>query len=491
MSPSIRLMLVVACSLPSVAMAQGWPGRDRFEPEACSAAEPSPSAREWLERARRATGLGTADGVLHWRSTEVDVQFFQSDRPAPPYIESSAAREWWFDPATGVERWQSIPAGGPVFLRSDRASFVARDTALTPSPPLHRFLAASRALNPLAVLFDWTDGDARVAERCELRGYPRVVLERGGERLYLDPKSGIPVKLERIEPHPTWGQVRAEYLYGTWWRSGAVILPVVSVRYVDGVEHLRRNVSLPQRAADQLVETLARADAPPLAVPDADHRDAPDFQRQPTPVDTIRVDANTVLLSTRLYTHAVTLQRDTVFLFDATTGEWRSRADSALIATLFPGARAMVLVVTDLAWPHIDGVRFWVARGATIVAHELAKPFLTQLVERRWTLAPDLLARQPRPLRVRTTRSGLDLAGGAVRVRPIDGTASEGALMVAVPSASFLWAGDYIQTVDTPSQYAIEVVRAVEREGLAPTRTAAQHLPLTPWPAVVQANPAR
>jgi len=53
--------------------------------------------------------------------------------------------------------------------------------------------------------------------------------------------------------------------------------------------------------------------------------------------------------------------------------------------------------------------------------------------------------------------------------------------MAFVPSDRFLWASDFIQTIDEPSQYSREVWEAVQRDGLHPERTAAEHLNLTPW----------
>jgi len=73
------------------------------------------------------------------------------------------------------------------------------------------------------------------------------------------------------------------------------------------------------------------------------------------------------------------------------------------------------------------------------------------------------------------------LAGGAISLHPIDGIGSEVALMGYLVADRFLWASDFIQTVAEPTAYASEVWRAVQREGLHPERTAAEHLPLTLW----------
>lgn len=476
---------------------QGWPGRDRLEAEACRPLQGDGVA--WLDRAARATGLATLASPLRFTASEGDAQFFQSDRMYPPYIGSSTALEYTFDPASGAERGRVlVPGGGKGrdLVLTTRALLVVRDSALAPAASGYRYFAASRALNPLAVLADWRGTPVVVEARCRFRDYPRVVLTHGvpGERLYLDEKTGVPVKFERMEPHVLWGQVRAEYVYTTWTERASAILPVAAVRYIDGVEHLRRDLALPQGPNQVVARLVTTAEAWPAALPAPlpDHTGAPDLSRREMPVDTVRVDARTLLLRTPMYTHAVTQVGDTVYLFDATTAEWRSRADSAWIARLFPSHKAVALVVTDLAWPHISGVRYWAARGATIVTHRLSQPMLGQVLERHWTLEPDLLettrarAGRPRWLLVDTTAS---LAGGAIRLGAIDGVASEGALYAMMPGAGFLWAGDYIQTVDAPSLYAREVMAAVRRAGFTPERVAAQHLPLATWTQVTSANP--
>ncbi len=470
--------------------AQGWPAQDRLEKERCTAWTGGPSASEWLQRASEATGVSVVGGrTIAWSGHETDVQYFQSDRPYPPYLASVSARRWYFRPEGAVERAETPDLGAAV-LTTDQSTFVARDTLLRPMASFHGLYNIARALDPFAALADFKNGNAVVVEVCTFRGYPRVVLRHGGERLYLDRKSAMPVKRERVEAHDTWGQIRAEYTFTNWWRGNGVSVPMTAVRYVDGVMHLRRDVQLPLRRGEQVVRLVPGDSAPRMDLPPADHRSTPATSSVAVPVDTVRVDARTYLLRTPAYTHAVTLQRDTVFLFDATTAEWRSRADSAWIATLFPGKHPVVLVVTDLAWPHVGGVRFWAARGATVISHRLSQEFIRELLARRWTLAPDVLERARARVtpRLRFFDQRLDLAGGAVQLRAIDGVASEGALYARVPSAGFLWAGDYIQQLATPSQYATEVIATVTRDGLEAARVAAQHLPLTPWPDVVAAN---
>ncbi len=489
--PLLSIVMVVTLVVPL--RAQTWPGRERIEPERCGPVAGDRSAADWLDLAAAVTGMA-ANGTrrLTWRGSETEFQAYQSDRPYPPYLASARQRVWQFDPGAGIERWQA-PAGGPVFLLSDRALYMMRDSLVVPVPQAWQYSQVSRGLDPLAVLFDFRHAESTVREECTFRGFPRMVLEHDGDRLYLDAKSGLPVKYERVEPNSTWGQVLAEYVYTTWWEGDGVALPITAVRHIDGVPQLRRDLALPQSAGDRVVGPIQDPPPPTMTVPPADHRQQTDVFRTPNPVDTARIGANTWLLTSRYYTHAVTLQRDTVFLFDATMADWRSRADSAWIATLFPGTHPVTLVVTDLAWPHVGGVRFWAARGARIVTHRISVPFITQLLERRWTLQPDTYeaARARVTPRVVGIDESMSLAGGAIRLAPIDGGATEGALLGWIAPTRFLWAGDYIQQVDAASLYARDVLAAARREGLVPERVAAQHLPVTPWTAVERANPPR
>jgi hypothetical protein len=146
------------------------------------------------------------------------------------------------------------------------------------------------------------------------------------------------------------------------------------------------------------------------------------------------------------------------------------------------------VVVTDSAWPHVAGVRYWVASGATIIAHTAAREFLQSIIDRRWTLAPDLLEQRRKTAKLRFIgiNSAYGTAGGAISLHPIDGIGSEVALIGYLVPDRFLWASDYIQTVAEPSSYASEVWSAVRRNGLHPERTAAEHLPLTPWAQIEQ-----
>jgi hypothetical protein len=452
---------------------------------------PEADARAVVRDALHALGAMTrGDSVLHLRIVEATVEDYQSDRSYPPFFLGVTTRESWYDAGTGVLRSRgriTFPEGeydvGET-LNGPRATFSAGDT-VQPAPLAHGAALSVRGLDPWPVLYDWSTSEkVTVVGRCRIRDYPRIVLERDGpygrERLAVDPVNHLPVSLRREEPHYLWGQISVEYVYANWARSGGVVFAGSSFRMVDGTAEVSRTV-----AAGNAVP---RDSAPSLTLPDSQTVMPPMQPRylQPTPPDSVPVSDGIRLLVNRGYAEAVALVGDTIYLLDATQGEARARADSAMIARLFPGRHPLVLVVTDLAWPHIAGVRYWVARGATIVSHRASRPFLERVLARRWTRAPDLYERRRGRTRLvfRPVGDSLALAGGKLKIYAIDGIGSEGALMAYLDRDRFLWASDYIQTVEQPSTYATDVWRAVERTRIRPTRVAAQHLPLTDWSVV-------
>ena len=410
----------------------------------------------------------------------------ESDRSYGPALVDVTNIEEVFDPRTGVEKTAThtsiagLQFGDGTTISDEHRAFSVRDSSVRASEALHADAWSTRPLNVWAVLLDWDAApDIRVAARCVFRDYSRLVLSRNGlrgqERLFVDEKSGYPTKLDRVEPHYLWGQVDVEFLYSTWRLIDGIHVPGGAFRIADGKPVVTRVFADIRLEAQDSEALVLPAGAAMGFAPDP-------FMRQVRP-DTIRVSATTFLLRNAGFTETVTLARDTVFLFDATQGDERARYDAEWIATLFPGPHPMVVVVSDLAWPHIAGVRYWVAHGATIVSHRASRAFLERVVARHWTREPDVLEKN-RPhshLRFRAVADSVSLGGGAILLFPIDGAASEVALAAFVRKDRLLWASDFIQDLDAPSQYLEEVAAAVRRVHADPSLFAAEHLSLSAW----------
>lgn len=491
-STAVVLALISAATTPIGAQFLPTQPPERCEPAPRAYAPAGP----WLARAaQRILPPQAATQVLQYRAAHDTPLWEQSDRPYGPFIPNVVQTIRRYDTRSGLEG--SIPAERgtapgvlPTQVYDLTRLFLVRDTLVMSAPAMLSSQRSGALFNPWIVLREWgADSSAvEVAERCTYRDAWRVVLRRGGERLYLSESDAVPIKLDRIEPHYLWGQVRAEYLWTTWWGvTGGGLYPLASFRVLDGAVYERASVSraslVPRDSAPVPEVSSARPFPMPPGLASADGG----------VVDTIRVDENTWILKSSTFSHAVALRRDTVFLFDATTGEGRARRDSTLIAQLFPGRHPVVLVVSDVAWPHVSGLRFWIARGATVVSHTQSSDLVRRVYARRWTLNPDALesARgSMRQLRFRSVGDSLRLAGGEIVLYPLRNTSGENAIGAWLPQGRFFWAGDYVQPTAV-SPYARDVAETIRALGLDPLKVGAQHVPLTEWAALSARYPVR
>ena len=185
----------------------------------------------------------------------------------PPFLDFFQEQESWFNPQTAVERTtvqSSYPlakAQSSILLTDAERAFSSGENGLQ---GLTRDAMRPRYLNPWLVIADWIKaGGVRVSGIELYRDFPRTVLARqtpeGVQRLFLDPKTGFPVKLEFTERHYLWGQRRLEYVYTTWVSAKGVALPGASYLLADG------ETEISQTIGD--VELLAEASAPSLVLP--------------------------------------------------------------------------------------------------------------------------------------------------------------------------------------------------------------------------------
>jgi hypothetical protein len=415
--------------------------------------------------------------------TDVASLKYESDRMYPPYLRQATNVTVSTDWERGTQRTERALGPSKIASVSDgarRVLYSARGAQLVPARQENT--ADDRALDPWMVLSDWRSArDLRIVGECFYRDYWRTVIahhteDSGEERLFVDTKTAFPVKLDRRERDLLWGDVHAEYLWSIWAPAGGALAPWFAFRIVDGevdYERIADSYALEPRDSAARLDIAADANAAPA-------------QKTPPPPDTVRVSSSTYVLVTPSFRNVVTLQRDTVFVLDAQTSAERAHQDSVWIGKLFPGKHPIVLVVTDLAWPHIAGVRYWVALGAPVVSHRASREFLQQVVDHTWTVEPDLLERRRSGVRLafHPVDTMVDLGGGAVRLRAIDGIGSEGVVMAYIPSDRFLYASDYIQPGGPGSyaaEYAREVHAAVQRAGFTPDRFVAMHMNLGQW----------
>jgi len=140
--------------------------------------------------------------------------------------------------------------------------------------------------------------------------------------------------------------------------------------------------------------------------------------------------------------HSVLVEfRDHVAVIEAPLSEERSTAVIAEVKKLVPNKPIRYLVSTHHHFDHSGGLRTYIAEGATIVTHQINKPFYEKVAKSPHTLNPDRLAREKKKAKVLAVGPKHVLTDGArvVEIHHIQGSPhNEGILMAYVPKEKIL-----------------------------------------------------
>ena len=88
--------------------------------------------------------------------------------------------------------------------------------------------------------------------------------------------------------------------------------------------------------------------------------------------------------------------RDYAAVIEAPLNEERSIAVIAEVNKLIPNKPIRYVVNTHHHWDHLGGIRTYVHEGATVITHELNRPYYQEVLRARpWTLQPDRFSLSP------------------------------------------------------------------------------------------------
>lgn len=171
-------------------------------------------------------------------------------------------------------------------------------------------------------------------------------------------------------------------------------------------------------------------------------------------------------------------QDDGVVIFEAHIGAGYFESVLADIEKRWPGAKVKAVVLTSDPWAHLGGVRQAVSHGIPIYVSGRSIPFLTALVKRPWTLAPDDLARRPRAPKFVAVdgRTTIGTGENAIALYPVGGPYGERMTMAYFPARRILYGADLVfpdraAPKEAGPRYlrteAWDLRAAVAREGLA------------------------
>jgi glyoxylase-like metal-dependent hydrolase (beta-lactamase superfamily II) len=140
--------------------------------------------------------------------------------------------------------------------------------------------------------------------------------------------------------------------------------------------------------------------------------------------------------------HSVAIdQRDHIVVVEAPQDEARSQAVIAKVKETIPGKPIRYMVNTHVHFDHSGGLRTYVAEGATIVTHEMNRPYYEKAWAQPRTIRPDRLAGAPTAAKFETftDKHVLDDGKRQIEVHQIAGSGHNDAYaMVYLPAERIL-----------------------------------------------------
>lgn len=441
----------------------------------------------------------------------------QSERPAGPWIALYEEREALSDlrglrvRASLRTRFVQFPDWTPwrtIIADTGAAAFVFGDRQ-GPAQVANALEAAwTLELDPLRIWITAREApDVRVAGDTVLQDVPHAIVTFTWRdrpvRVFVNAHTWMPtaiaVRAPELHGHGSvWGDAWVTRWFSTWsLEAGGVRYPRQRDVYFEHypwqsftATNVVMNVETP---ADSFGIARDTRDAFAAASATGGLRDMQLGQmfggRDSEPV---ALPGGTVVLPGAWYATLVPVDEDLIVLEAPISPEYSAQV-IAEARRRFPGRHITAVISTSDAWPHVGGVRGYVATGVPVYAVDVNIPLLERLVRQPWTAAPDALERNPRSPQFRPVQQKTRLGSGddAMELYPIRSESGERMLMVYWSAHRLLYAADLIQQQRDGSffwpLYLREVADAVEREGLDVETVFAMHLSPTPWTAIMEA----
>ncbi len=397
--------------------------------------------------------------------------------------------DWWLQ-STSWTPTTFVVTGGASALEQD-GKFVRYSSATVQDAEEDLALGPERLLLTALAAPDLT-----VAADSNLHGFTHHVVawtwSGAPVRVFLNGYTALPTAIELRRPRPydvfwnVWGDITTRTVWSTWslepgglryprqWTVERNGLPDSSLTITSVVLNPRlkpAEFAVPAEVRDASIKGRHTIDEIPLGSPQQPATDlAPGVVHIPG-------SWNVTLIA----------QSDGVLVLEGPISSGYSVKVLAEAARRFPALPVKGVITTSDSWPHIGGLREYVAHGIPVYALDLDRPILQRLSAASHTARPDELARHPRAADLRLVAAATAVGDGANRVvlYPYRSQTGERQMIVYFPATQLLYTSDLFAPAGdaawfTP-EYLAEAVAAVEREHLAVRTVFGMHYGLTPW----------
>lgn len=181
-----------------------------------------------------------------------------------------------------------------------------------------------------------------------------------------------------------------------------------------------------------------------------------------------------------------------IIIIEAPVSPAYSKGVMNAAAKKFPGEKIMAVLTTSDAWPHIGGLREYVANGIPVYGLALNEPLISRSLQASYRSNPDSLEKkrvQPKFTGV-TGKLVLGDKANPIELYPVRTENGERMMMIWFPQHKILYSSDLVQPGMGEKffmpQYIGEIIEAINREKLSVEKIIGMHQPLIDYKELLE-----
>lgn len=473
------------------------------------AAQTDEKAQEAVKKALQAMGgleKLQAVKILQFKANGHQFLLEQSERPAGPWLVAYNQITETRDLEKGNVRRETVSLNPGTVEPSSLTTIVADGAAAVKVGDDLRPFSMSQteeaeesiALAPERVLLTALEAKDLRLEKSEMlqnvrHNVVRFTWKNAPVKIFLNSDTALPTAVEIIRPRPydvfwnVWGGFPTRTYFSFWtlesnglhyphqWDTERKNQPLRSLT----ISELKINPKLPANSftiPDDVRKAFAVRGATKindlsLGLPNAPAKEiAPDFWQIPG-----------------RWNVSIIKQSDGVVILEAPISSGYSAKVIEEAGRRFPDTKIKAVISTSDAFPHLGGLREYVARGIPAYILDVNQPIVERLLNSDYHTFPDTLAKNGRKAKLNIVKEKVVIGTGANRLElyPIRTETGERMIMIYAPEHHLLYGSDLVQlqpdgTFFMP-QYISELIDAAKRENLKVEKVFALHAEVLPW----------
>ncbi len=181
---------------------------------------------------------------------------------------------------------------------------------------------------------------------------------------------------------------------------------------------------------------------------------------------------------------AIVKQEDGLIIIDAPINSGYGSGILEIAKKRYPDIPVKAVISSSGAWPHVGGLRPFIASEIPVYHSPIISPVLKELSTADFSVNPDELQKNPKKIKSVTVSEKISIGSGKNRMEiyPMNSEGSEGMLMVYFPEYKLLYTSDLVQGITNSEppvyfrEYWKEALELIEKNKLEAEKIYGMHL---------------